>query len=236
MGIFGAIGGAICSGISRACSTIDSVVSTVGKAVSGFAKTIILPFPKIELAIKAIEVIATIVSALAEALGFKEENEEVDELGAKAVQCDKKPEDFDSTEKYIEYLRNEVKLDEEKFNNMSESEKLACNAVGVSILTKGVEEKAGVSISPEFLLEIAKLKNNNIIDGKEILTYIDTFKSNGLTNMKDMSDYLKASLDEFKIEKVDSAVVDAIKKLNPNMSDDAIQEKVVDMKRSVREG
>ena len=221
---------AVRGGISNACSYIERAISSVGSGICKLASSIVAPFPEISLAVNVVKVIVVVVSALAEILGITTKEDKADELGYKAVQCEKKLEEFSSTQKYIEHLRNEVKLDMGKFDNLSPEEKLAYTALGVSIMTKAIEEKVKVTIPAEFLHEVAKQK----LKGEEMVVYIESFKRNGLTNLKDMSDYLKGNLDGPKCETVDSAMTQALKNLNPDLAEGDIQGKVVEMKRESR--
>lgn len=214
------------SGISSVCSAIGSAFSSVGSVVAGGAIALFSPFKKLEIAITIIQIVGAIVSSIAEMLGLKPEKEAPEELGAKAQEAEMKLEDFESTEKYIEYLRNEVKLDKEKFENMSTTEKSMCTAVGISLYSKNIEEKTGITLSPEFLIKAGQLDMN----AKEVKAYMDSFKENGFTNMKYMGDFLTGKLDEKTDLKVESAIAQSFKAINPNMSERDIQFKLGDMR------
>ena len=224
MGIRSAIG----SAISSVCSAIGSAFSTVGSGITSFATKLLTPFPQLELAIKAIYIVVEIVSGIAELLGLKPEKETAEELGAKAKDAELKQEDFASTEKYIEYLRNEVAFDKEKFDKMSPEEQLACRTIGTSLYAKNIEEKVGVSLSPEFLLKAGKLE----MKASEVKSYMDAFKESGLKDMKAMSDYLTGRLDEKTDLHVESAIISGLKNINPNMSEKNIQSKLGEMTKA----
>lgn len=216
------------NGISGVCSTIGSTFSSIGSSIVGFATNLFSPFQTLSIAIAIIQVVSAIVSGIAEILGLKPEKETPEELGAKAKDAEMKLENFESTEKYIEYLRNEVKLDKEKFEKMSAEEKAACTAVGISLYVKNIEEKTGITLSPEFLIKAGQLEMN----AKEVKAYMDSFKGTGLTNMKDMSDYLTGKLDEKTDLKVESAIAEGLKNINPNMSEKDIQLKLGNMRET----
>jgi hypothetical protein len=216
----------VSSCVSSVCSAIGSAFSSVGSVVAGGAAALFSPFKKLEMAINIIQVIGVIVSGIAEMLGLKPNEETPEELGAKAQEAEKKLENFESTEKYIEYLRNEVKLDKEKFENMSAVEKSMCTAVGVSLYSKNIEEKTGITLSPEFLIKAGQLHMNS----KEVKAYMDSFKENGFTNMKYMGDFLTGRLDEKTDLKVESAIAQGFKTINPNISESDIQLKLGDMR------
>jgi len=230
MGFFSSAANAISSGISTVGNFISSGISSIGGAISGFAKAIIAPFPQLIMAETAIKVIVTVISFIAQALNIIKKEETPEEIGAKAMECGRSPEEFKSTEEYIEYLRNEVQLDKEKFENMSQVEKLGCTAVGVAILTRGIEEKEKISIPVEFLHQVAKVN----MKSEEVKCYIESFKNNGLANMGDMVSFLKGDFTNIKVESVSSAILEALKSLNPDLSEQDIQAKIYNMKLTSR--
>ncbi len=224
MGFLGTIG----SGISAVCSAIGNAVSTLGSGVTSFATKLLAPFPQIELAIYTIIIVAEIVSGIAEILGLKPDKETAEELGAKAQDAELKRDDFSSTEKYIEYLRNEVAFDREKFEKMSPEEQLACRTIGTTLYAKNIEEKFGIGLSPEFLLKAAQLE----MKAQEVKGFMDAFKQSGVSDMKYMSDFLTGRLDEKTDIKIESAIINGLKNMNPNMSEDSIQSKIGEMTKA----
>jgi hypothetical protein len=216
--------------ISSVGSFISSCISTVGPVVARFASTIIAEIPKVlqpNLS-DIVKVISNVAQFIGKVLGLIN-NETAEELGAKAVQCDKKPEDFDSTEKYIEYLRNEVKLDEEKMKNATEIEKIGYSAMGVTLLSKGIGEKMDVFLPTSFWIEVGKQN----LKGEEVKAYIDNFKSNGLHDIN-LSEYLQGQLDVADNKKVYSVIEATLKQLNPELSDEDIENKIFEMKEISR--
>lgn len=208
MGFLSMIGGAI----SAVGSFISSVVSNIGPVVGGFAKGLFGIVTKISgiggfIGIaNTINFIGAVMHAVANLLGIKsEENPEV--LGAKAAQAEKKIEDFDSdAEAYIQYLREEVELDKEKFDKMTPEEKLGCEVVGISLETKAVEQKlGGIEIPEESLVELGKIYLAGIeIDVEKVLNTIKSLKEAGITNMNDVVEYLeeRGDSDRFKTGEV----------------------------------
>ena len=51
-----------------------------------------------------------LISAVSTFMGLTKKDEKQEELGAKASLSDKKPQDFDSYQAYIDYLSNDIKL------------------------------------------------------------------------------------------------------------------------------
>ena len=222
--MFFGIGAAIIGGL---CAVISTVSSAVGAAVAGAATALVVGLPKLGLPeIVLMKLIEVIVSGIAELLGLKKEQETPEEIGAKARMAERSIDEFESTEKYIEYLRNEVKLDMDNYEKMSPEEKLACSAIGVSLYAKNIEEKTGVALSPEFLLKAGEMR----MQADEVKAYMDGFKGSSISDMKEMSDFLTGRLDEKNDLRVESAIASGLKILNPEMSEKDIQIRLGDMR------
>lgn len=188
--------GWISSAISAVGSFISGVVSTIGTSISGFAKSAFnviakLPIPGLEI-IDKVTIIAKIIHAVVEFLGIDSENDS-EVLGAKVKQSDKSLEDFDNdVEAYIKYLKDEVELDKEKFDQMTTEEKIGCKVIGMSLETKAVEEKIGdIKISVECLAILEKIQTAGInIDAKELVGIVKVLKAEGITNLNDVVEFL----------------------------------------------
>lgn len=231
-GVGGAIGSAVSAisgGIAGICSTIGGALSSVvgGIAQSLLASCLAMSLPDI---IIAVQIIAIIVSTIAEVFGLKEvddEENEPKELGMKAEVADKKPEDFDSTVAYIEYLKNEVKIDKEKMNELSDEKKAEYALVGSALYIEALKEKYNVNVSPEYLDTMRRLKQENKLTEKEIAGFVKTFQENGITDMTDMSDYIKGNAPQSgtRPSTVSDAMFETLKKENPDMSENEVAAK-----------
>lgn len=260
MGLFSAIGGAItgmvgavstlgsaiCGGISRICSAIGGtgLGGLLGSAVTGFAAALGVVGAAVGLSpIQAAVIAVIVVSKVAEAIGLKKEKEdEPDELAMKAEYADKKPEDFDSTEEYIHYLHDKVKLDiaqQQKLRNMTPEERAAYQLSGSYLYLKASEEKLGMDgastrdikgVDPQFIMDAYKLG----LSGEEMVTYIKSLQSQGMNNTKGMSDYLHNKADSIEsARKVQNAIISAIKENNPSISEQGIDAKLKEMRDQV---
>ncbi len=190
MGWISGIISTVGSFISSAASTIGSVISEFAKSAFGFIAKI--PIFGLELA-NIISIAAKIIHEVVNFLGIKSE-EDPEVLGAKAEQSDKSLEDFDNdVETYIQYLKEEVELDKERFDKMTPEEKMGCKAIGMALETKAVEEKiGGIEISPECLATLIKIQSAGInIDAKELVGIIQILKEQGITNMNDVVELLE---------------------------------------------
>ncbi|EAI7225308.1 hypothetical protein CK602_08505, partial [Campylobacter coli] len=99
MGFWSAVGGFIsscASAIGSACKAIGGVIMDgIGKLAGAM-----LPH---------IGTISIILNIIGQITGLFNKDDNVEDLGAAMRQSDKKPEDFDSINAYIDYLKNEIK-------------------------------------------------------------------------------------------------------------------------------
>ena len=247
MGLSSSIGHAISSAVSGVCSCVSRICSgiagalggtSLGNAISSFVTKIGVAIPGLNI-ISAIIVVASIVCTIAEVLGLKKEKEdEPDELAMKAEKDDMKPEDFDSTEAYIKHLQEDVTLtkeEKEKLDKMSPEERSAYRATGTYLYTKAINEKLGfdttglknpelVGISVEILADLNKIQQT--LSPSDFVVYSKHLQSNGV-NMKQFSDYLHNRSENLTVdEKVQNTLVDAMKELNPDITESEINQKL----------
>ncbi len=216
MGFWSSLGSAISSVVSKAVSVVSSAIKTVGSVVVEGAKKFL------EIGIDKLKTVVTILETIAKALGIIAPNEDAEELGDKAMRADKKPEDFDSINEYIEYLRNEIKSSREEIEALSLEERLARRSVGASLLSKAIAEKKSLEIPAEFWKESVRVGLN----AKEIDEFLTKFQKAGIAP-SDFVKYLKKELEVNEEEKMDSTLIQAYKELEPNLSEKEIEEKVV---------
>ena len=150
--------------------------------------------PIVSLTIDVLKALAKAIEAFAKEMGIIEADENIEELGDKALQCDMQPEDFDEFDEYLDYVRK-VELDPEKSESFSEVEKLAAGSL---ILTNGIEEKAGIKMG-DFLLNIAS-KDPQSFNAENLKNYIDVFSDAGvdLDRISDLESGKISDLDEKK--------------------------------------
>ncbi len=183
MGLFSAIG-SVCSAV---CSAVSSVCSSIGGAIMGGIGSlapVISPWLSIAVAV---------ISVLAEIFTEKPKEEKPEELGMKAEQADKKPEDFDSINDYIEYLRQEIKVDAAKLENLSKEERMKYQAVGLGLYVKNIEEKQGMKLDPAFLKVVPEMINLGYT-AQDIGNLMQSMKKNGVNDMKMYPEFMKGEL------------------------------------------
>ena len=198
MSLIDSVCSAVGSAFSSVCSAVDSLCSFIGGTVMGGVSSLassflpVLPVlgPTLEA---ALSVLVAVVSFLAELFTDKPKEEKPEEIGMKAEQADKKPENFDSINDYIEYLRNEVKLDTDKLEHLSDEEKQKYQLVGLGLYIKNIEEQQGVKLDPDFFKSIPKLKDQGY-EAADIANLMQSMKNNGVTDMKQYVDFMKGDL------------------------------------------
>lgn len=184
MGWFFSAIGSVCSAV---CSAVSSVCSSIGGAIMGGIGSlapVISPWLSVAVAV---------ISVLAEIFTEKPKEEKPEELGMKAEQADKKPENFDSINDYIEYLRQEIKVDAAKLENLSEEERMKYQAVGLGLYVKNIEEKQGMKLDPAFLKVVPEMINLGYT-AQDIGNLMQSMKKNGVNDMKMYPEFMKGEL------------------------------------------
>lgn len=215
MGFWSSIGDAV----SSVASFVSNTVSSIGGALAGAANTLLkVAGPMLGNVGNVIQLVATFFDVL-------KPNDNIEELGAKAMIADKKPEDFDSNADYINYLRNEIELDKAKFDKADAVEKSARTAVGASISAKGIEEKTGTRIPAEFWVAVTEQS----LKAKDISAIIHAFKEDKLD---DYIAFTKGELSPKNELNTGDKLVDMYKNLEPNLTAEEIEDKVMKMERA----
>lgn len=214
--------------ISGICSFVSGAVSAISSAFGSLGSLVSVASNFLKVASPYLGIIGNIISIVGNLLGVKEKDESLEEIGAKAMKSDKKPENFDSYNDYIKHLRENIKLDKEGMENASKELKLARTAVGATVVSKGIEEKKEMEISVDTWVAMAKAGLDGKIDVVNLI--LDTFKDKN--EQKDFANYVdgKAGFKEEKI--VTDKLTDIYKSLEPNASDIDIEKKVMDMDKS----
>lgn len=209
----------VCSAVSSVCSVISSAVSKVGDVIATAATSIA------RLGVELAARVGDTIKSVGVLLGIISPEEKLDELGEKAMLSDKKPEDFDSFNEYIDHLRNNVQIDKEKFSKLDEKELLARASIGASITLQGINEKLNTVVTPEFLSVVAQQE----LEAKEIVSTIEIYKEKNL-NIDDYALYINDELDLDETSKHSNALVQAYQKLEPELTLRQIEEKVMELK------
>ena len=205
--------------VSSVCSGISSAVSSVGRAIADTATTI--ASLGVELAAKVGETIKSV----GEALGILSPEDTLEELGEKAMVTDKKPEDFDSFNDYINHLRHDVQIDREKFSRLDDKELMVRSSIGASLTLKGINERLDTVVTPEFMATVTKQE----LEAEEIVATVESYKEKDLS-LNDYSLYMDDELTLDEGNKHSNALVEAYQKLEPELSLEQIEDKVMRLK------
>lgn len=212
MGFWSTVG-SFMSGVS---SVISSAISNIGSATASVANTIA------SLGVSLAAKVSDAIKSVGISLGIISPEDKLDELGERAMLSDKKPEDFDSINKYIEHLKSNVPFDKEKFDSLDDKELLARSSIGASITLKGINEKLNLTVTPEFMEIVASQK----LEANEIIGTIKAYKEKEL-KLENYGLYLKDELTLDETTKHSNALVEAYQKLEPELSKEQIENKVM---------
>ena len=243
MGFFSAVGGfisgvagALSSAVSGFFSGVASLASNIGLGgIVSIASAIAgLAIPGVGLAelVNIISLVANVVGLLANILGLNETEDEADELGFKAEVADMKPEDFDNDMvKYNKYLSKYELSEEDKnrFDNLSDEERLKYKVVGLGIQISGIESELSVTNLSECVCDLSRAE----LSKEEIVDYVNECKDAGITNMADITNYLKDAETEESKETIGGALTSAIGARYPELSNDEIVGKLGDLAEKI---
>lgn len=218
--MFGAIGAAIGAIGGAISSAVGAIGGAIAKGIGAIA-TAISPM---------IEAVSNIVTSIAQMLGIFKEQEKPEDYGAAMRQCDKKPEDFDSTNDYINYLRDEIKNGKVDLANRSEVELAADKAMGCGLAIKGIDEKYGLKTDAEFWKVMGEKADKNKIDSKELDSMLKNAKENNI-NPSDISDYLNGKDISSGVPKseIKNTIKESFKECNSDLSSDEVTKKFNDL-------
>ncbi|KAB7695546.1 hypothetical protein [Plesiomonas shigelloides] len=199
-------------------SVFAKVASTVGPMLAKYVPimldTLGKNLPKVINTIEAISVASNVLTP----------RDNANELGAKAIIAEKKPEDFDKINDYINYLRNDITLDTESLSQ----DPVDCAirlAVGGTIALKGVNEALDADVSIPFLKSVSTLDLTPNI----ILSVIKSYQQNSL-NLDDLDNYLHDKLSLAQANKHSDALVNAYQIANPNMDLEQAEDAVINLR------
>lgn len=229
--MFGLFAG-ICSTVGSLCSAVVSTVSSsIGGIVSTFGK--LLPtIGQIVTGIQLVVKIADVIVKVADYFGILDDSAKLDEIGAKQMQEGTRPQmENESAEDYLNYLTNEVTLDEKNFEESTPEDKYVQNAVGLGIVSQAISEKVGVNIDTDFLIAIEKLK----FQSSQVISLLKNLGNNDIGSTEKFVGYLKNELTNSETTSTGKAIKDSLSELNPQLSNEEIQKEIVKMKEDFNE-
>lgn len=212
--------------VSIAKPIIETVAPKLQESMKGFAERMLVlaeKYPSIAEFAQMIDKAAEIMGDILFALGINADP--VDELGAKIAQADKGVDDFESIEAYITYLKNEIELDKEKFEALSEEERVAYTITGMAVEAGAIGEKLGIEIPADVVEIVAKVAEIGkvVVDAKELISLIGNLKDEGIVNLNDVCDCIRGTGDSGRL-KTGEVLVKVLDALKPNEGKDVLNE------------
>ena len=205
--------------IKGAIGLVSSLAGSVGNMLATGATKLLEFQAALEPITKTIDNVAIINKILTP-------KENLEELGDKVIKSNKKLEDFNSVNSYIDYLRHKIHSSKEELEKLSPEEILARLSIGAALTSKAIEEKKSLEIPVEFWKEAVNLG----LSAKEIDKFLTKFKQTGV-KPEEFLKYLKRELNTNEEEKVESALVDAYKELAPQKDIKQIEEEILRMQK-----
>lgn len=211
---------------------VSTVAPVIGSALSTAATFIATKLPvALQVAATTVNAISTIVTSVSEMLKIAPPGEQPAELGARTMQENVRAKrEGELTQEYLDYLRT-VPLDKDKFDKMSEEQKLGCEVVGDVMLADSIREATHVELPGEFLLILPKIN----MGAQAVYNLIKSFEKSGITSMGQFNDYLAGDIsNEETAMKVGDAVKSAIGITSPEMSSSDIQHEIIALRQAYR--
>ena len=159
---------------STICGAIGGICSAIGGALGGalgIAATAIAGL----VGSPVFGAVVGLISLVSTVLGLTKKDEKQEELGAKAMLSDKKPEDFDSYQAYIDHI-SDIKLTPEMKDRLKTDEgfKTQCTSIGASMQWYGLNEKMGINMD---IPSVVKLVEAGVKTPEQFQAIASTFKS-----------------------------------------------------------
>ncbi|MCL4101999.1 hypothetical protein [Fibrobacter sp. HC4] len=217
-GIIGAALGAIGSAIGGICSGLAGVVGSLGAGIASIAATIgkIAANPIFGLVIQLVCEIAKVFCGRPE----KETPEEMGAMMEEGAKMGIKPNDYKSTKEYLDALREKVKIDEKRMNEIRSNDVKCCayKCVGAGAYMKDAQERLSMSIPIDVLKigAVCKMGAEQLVD----------FARGCSASTSDISAYLNGKPTTEKPDKVAETLANAMKAACPEMSENQIYEAI----------
>ena len=202
--------------ISVAKPIIETVAPKMQESMKCFADRMIELSEKYPSMVEFAQMIKKAVDIMGDVLNiFGINADHADIMGAKIAQADKVIDEFDSIEAYIDYLRNEIELEKEKFDALSTEERIVGSIIGLAVEVGVIGEKLGLEISADIVEIVAKIAEIGklAVEAKEVVSLIANLKDEGISNLNDICDCIKGigNSDRLKTGEVFIKVLDIMK-------------------------
>lgn len=208
-GAISCVGGFIGSGISAVTSAIGGFASSIGGTLVAGAKSLASGIASIGGKLLGSLSISDVLGGIGKVMGLftKEDDEDMDDLGCRACQSDKKPEEFKSTEEYINHLKNDIEYDRKKAQaEMDENpvKRYACAAVGATITGNAISEKVGLDLGTKGINALGLIQRAApYMTASNFTEFLKNLKANGWSDLTAVYEYFagKGNIDFVKTGK-----------------------------------
>ncbi|GHW65503.1 TPA: hypothetical protein RUY84_002503 [Vibrio cholerae] len=208
----------IINSIPAMITAISKMATTVGPMIAKYAPIVL------ETLEKNLPRVIQTIEALSLAANVLRPNEQVEELGVKAMAADKTPEDFARINDYIDYLRNEVEVDSQALSQ-DPLDSTIRHAIGAAIALKGVGEIVGTEISLPFLKTISQLG----LEPQLILTIVQAYAQSGLS-ADEVEQYLNDQLSIAQSQQHSEVLVTAYQIADPQLDRQQAEDAVMNLR------
>lgn len=187
-------------------------------------------FPELEVVELAIPELIVAVGKICELISdvakiiIGDDGIENDDLGMRATDADKSPENFDNYTEYVEYLKT-ITPDYERLSTMTPEERLPYSIMGASIREHQISETIDVNVPVETYAVAEKIH----MPAQEVSGYLHTAEDKGIDELPNLGDYFaKDKLDRQSQVEVRECLVEGISNTNPELTKDQVEEKLFD--------
>lgn len=201
--------------IPSAITVISQLAAQLGPMITKYAPIVI------KIAGENLPKLAQVLERISIASDVLMPNEKVDELGAKAIAADKTPDDFDQINDYIDYLRNDVKVDE-SILSQDPSDVLVRQSVGAVVLLKGLSKELGIDVSLPFLNKLSELG----IRAEVVLEIIKAYKKSELSP-DGVEAYINGELTLDETKKHSDCLLSAYQNAYPLITQEEVEQAVM---------
>lgn len=220
-GAISCVGGFIGSGISAVTGAISGLASSIGGTLVAGAKSLASGIASVGAKLLGEFSISDVLSGVGKIMGIfaSEDEEDMDDLGCRASQSDKKPEEFKSTEEYINHLKHDIEYDREKAQaEMKENpvKHYAYATVGATITGNAISEKAGIELGTKGITALGLIhRAAPYMTSSNFADFIKNLKANGWADLSAAYEYFsgKGNIDFVKTGK---EIKDCLTGLNLN--------------------
>lgn len=205
---------------------LEDVAPKVQESVQGFSERLLVlaeKYPSIEGFAQKLNKVADVTHDVLYALGIDVEPVEV--IGEKIAAAEKGVNEFDSTEEYLNYIQNDVQIDEQKEENVSVGEKLAHIITGLAFVIEILSEKLDMEI-PEPIVDIAMIivqLENVDMGATTIISILNKLKESGIDNLNDVYECIQGTGESDRV-KTGEILFDILNDIYPGHGEDILND------------